>query len=92
MAAGKPILGMIKGSAKDVIEEARCGICIEPDDIEGFANAMKDFIENKEKYSDAGKNGREYFIKNFKKEIFMPKLENALASLIRLGKIYDTFF
>lgn len=83
MAAGKPILGMIKGSAKDVIEEARCGICIEPDDIEGFANAMKVFIENKEKYSDAGKNGREYFIKNFKKEIFMPKLENALASLIR---------
>ncbi len=82
MAAGKPILGMIKGSAKDVIEEANCGICIEPDDIEGFANAMKDFIEYKEKYSVFGKNGRDYFIKNFKKDIFMPKLENALASLI----------
>ncbi len=83
MAAGKPILGMIKGSAKDVIEESGCGICVEPDDIEGFANAMKDFIEHKEKYSIAGKNGRDYFIKNFKKEIFMPKLENALAILIK---------
>lgn len=83
MAAGKPILGMIKGSAKDVIEESGCGICVDPDDIEGFANAMKDFIEHKEKYSIAGKNGRDYFIKNFKKEIFMPKLENALAILIK---------
>lgn len=83
MAAGKTILGMIKGSAKNVIEEANCGICVEPDDIVGFANTMKDFIENKEKYSDFGKNGREYFIKNFKKDIFMPKLENALTSLIK---------
>lgn len=83
MAAGKPILGMIKGSAKEVIEEAHCGICVEPDDIDGFANAMKEFIEHKEKYSEAGKNGRDYFIKNFKKDIFMPKLEKALASLIK---------
>lgn len=82
MAAGKPILAMITGSAKDVIEEAKCGICVEPDDIATFANAMKDFINNKNKYSDAGKNGREYFMKNFRKDIFMRKLENALSSLI----------
>ena len=43
----------------------------------------KNKIEHKEKYSETGKNGREYFIRNFRKDIFMPKLENALASLIK---------
>lgn len=82
MAAGKPILGMIRGSAKEVIETAKCGICVESDDIEAFANAMKNFILNKEKYDSFGQNGRKYFIENFKKDIFMKKLENAFEKTI----------
>ena len=83
MAAGKPILGMIDGSAKEVIEESGCGLCVNADDIDGFANAMADFILNKEQYQNCGKNGREYFKTHFKKSIFMEHLHTEIADLVR---------
>lgn len=83
MAAGKPIIGMIDGSAKDVIDESGCGICVKAGDVNALADAMKDFIEHKEKYKDCGGKAREYFKANFRKSIFMEKLENEFE---RLGK------
>ena len=75
MAAGKPIIGMIDGSAKEIIEDSKCGICVSANDIKGFANAMKSFIVEKEKYKECGQNGRKYFIENFRQKEFMNKLE-----------------
>lgn len=83
MAAGKPIIGMIDGSAKDVIEESKCGICVSAGDVSGLANAMKSFITEKEKYSSCGQNGRQYFIDNFSKKKFMEKLEKEFERLVK---------
>ena len=81
MAAGKPIIGMIDGSARQVIEEANCGVCVPADDIDGLANVMRDFISHPEKYNDCGENGRRYFRENFRKSIFMERLENEMEQL-----------
>lgn len=75
MAAGKPIIGMIDGSAKDVIDESGCGICVQAGDVEGLSQAMKSFITAKEKYNDCGQKARNYFVENFSKAKFMKKLE-----------------
>ena len=83
MAAGKPIIGMIDGSAKDVIEESKCGICVPAGDVSGLANAMKSFITENEKYSNCGQNGRQYFIDNFSKKKFMEKLEKEFERLVK---------
>lgn len=83
MAAGKPILGMIDGSAKEVIEEANCGICVKANDIDGFASAMKQFILNRKTLNNLGDNGRQYFQDNFGKEIFISKLEQIFEELTR---------
>lgn len=81
MAAGKPIIGMIDGSAKEVVEESGCGICVPADDITGFSNALKDFILQKDKYVNCGEKGREYFKKNFSKARFMEKIEDEFVRL-----------
>ena len=83
MAAGKPIIGMIDGSAKDVIDESGCGICVKAGDVDALADAMRDFIENKEKYKSCGDKAREYFKANFRKTTFMQKLENELEMLVK---------
>lgn len=83
MAAGKPIIGMIDGSAKDVIDESGCGICVNAGDVDGLASGMKDFIQNRDKFKDCGNKARQYFIDNFSKKKFMVKLENEIE---RLGK------
>ncbi len=83
MAAGKPIIGMIDGSAKDVIDESGCGICVKAGDIDALAAGMRDYIENRDKYKDCGNKAREYFKANFRKSIFMKKLENEFE---RIGR------
>lgn len=75
MAAGKPVIGMIDGSTKEVIEESGCGICVAADDIDGLAETMKDFVINHDRYRECGKQGRKYFIENFSKAQFMKKLK-----------------
>lgn len=85
MAAGKPIIAMIEGSAKEVIEESGCGICVSAGDKMALSNAMKDFIEHGEKYKDCGNRARKYFKINFAKENCMRKLENVIDCMIKQG-------
>jgi glycosyltransferase involved in cell wall biosynthesis len=81
MAAGKPIIGMISGSAQEVISDAKCGLCVDSGDVEGLADIMRDFIKNNKQYEVCGENGRTYFVQNFKKDIFMSKLERKLREM-----------
>ena len=83
MAAGKPILGMMDGSAKQVIEESGCGVCVGAGDIDGFADAMRSFVTEKEKYAECGRKAREYFIENFRKDRFIKRLEETFEELAR---------
>ena len=82
MAAGLPIIGMIDGSAQEVIAEAKCGLCVNADDVDGFARVMKNFIENKEEYTDFGLNGRKYFKDNFNKRKLLDSIEKSIDNLI----------
>ena len=78
MAAGKPILGMIDGSCKQVISEADCGICVGASDKEGMINAIISISRDKaelKKYSD---NSRAYFLKYFRKDIHVKAIEEEL--------------
>ena len=81
MAAGKTIIGMIDGSTKEVVEESGCGACVAANDIDGFAELLKDFILHKEKYDNCGNNGRAYFKKHFCKDKFMERLRLELEHL-----------
>ena len=83
MAAGKPIIGMIDGSANDVINDSQCGICVDAGDVDGLAKAMRSFVLENDRYKDCGDNGRKYFINNFSKEKIMKKLESELERLVK---------
>lgn len=86
MAAGKPIIGMIDGSAQEIIKEAKCGICVSAGDINGLSETFCNFAENIEKYVALGENGRKYFKKNFSKKIFMQRLENKIDKMFEDGR------
>jgi len=82
MAAGKPVIGAINGSAQEIIKESKCGVCVNASDFSGLAKAMKDFIQNPDKYKECGENGRRYFGENFTKTMYIEKLEKTLAELL----------
>lgn len=81
MAAGKTVVGMIGGAAKQVIEESGCGVCVPAGDAEGLAAAMKHIVLHPEEYADCGEKGRAYFKAHFSKSEYMKELEKNLLEL-----------
>ena len=81
MSAGKPIIAALDGGAKEIIEECKCGIAVSADDVDGYARAITEFIEHKEKYSDCGERAKKYFENNFDKKVVIDKLEKYLTLL-----------
>ena len=82
MAVGKPVIGAISGEAQDVINESKCGVCVNASDSKALSEAMKDFVINFDRYKDCGKSGKEYFKQNFTKGIVMNELEKTLTRLV----------
>lgn len=78
MAAGKPVIAAIDGSAAEVIAESGCGASVAGTDSRGLASLMADFIDHREKYEECGERGRVYFRKNFMRERYMDEIESLL--------------
>ncbi|MDO4965291.1 MAG: glycosyltransferase family 4 protein [Lachnospiraceae bacterium] len=84
MAAGKPIIGMITGSANETIKAAECGICVEAEDVDGLKDAFIKFASlSEEDRLRYGASGREYFIKHFRKDIHISRINEELKKLIK---------
>lgn len=83
MSAGKPIIASIDGGAREIIDECKCGIGVPADDVEGFAKAIDEFVENKDKYRECGERARRYFDTHFEKEVVMDRLEGYLLKLAK---------
>lgn len=81
MTGGKPIIASIDGGAQEIINEVQCGIAVPADDDEAFAEALTDFIENPEKYSECGKNAEKYFDENFERSVVIDRIEGYLKTL-----------
>lgn len=79
MAAGKPVIAAIDGSAAEVIAESGCGVSVPGTDSEGLAELMVDFICNRDRYADCGERGRSYFRKNFMRKRYMNEIESLLV-------------
>ena len=83
MAAGKPIIGAIDGETKRVIEEAKCGYCVHSGDSAGLAETIRTFNKNRGLWKRFGINALEYYERNFRKEVFISKLEQNLNELLK---------
>lgn len=82
LAAGKPIIGMINGSAQEVIKESNCGFCVNAGDIKALANIMAEFPIDPKQTEKYGINGRAYFKKEFTKEKYMKSIEDVMYKLL----------
>lgn len=78
MSGNRPIIASIGGAAAEIINSAECGVAVPPNDYNALADAMKEFVLNKDKFSNCAKKGRDYFENNFTKEIFIKNLIDLL--------------
>jgi len=82
LSVDKPILAFAMGSVKELIDEIKCGYSVAFGDEEDFIEKVNKLSTNPNLRIEFGKNGRQYFEKNFTKEIFIDKLEKQLNELI----------
>ena len=82
MAAGKTVLGAINGSAQNVILDAHCGLVGAAGNYNKLAENMLELIHEKEQLTKYGENGREYFKKNFTKQLYVDKTIAILNKLV----------
>ena len=76
MAAGKPILAMIDGCAKDIINESGCGFAADAGDVETLVNYIKEVVlRNPDDFKLKGEKSREFFEKYYQKEYCISNLE-----------------
>ena len=82
MAAGKPVLAAISGSAAEVIAESGCGRAAPAGDDVAYAEVIADFLDNRGSYAGCGEAGRAYFGANFTKKRYMDEIERLLLRLV----------
>ncbi len=74
MAAGKPVLLLIDGVIREVVENAHCGVFITPDDSEALANEIKKMQNEMMKTRQLGQNGRIYVKEHFDRAVLAEKI------------------
>lgn len=83
MSAGKPILAAINGDARFVVEDAKCGVCVDCDDYQILASTVTYFITHRDELKDMGLNSRAYFEKYFTLQKHVDALERELIGMVR---------
>ncbi len=82
MAACKPILAAANGEIPQVLEQARCGICVKAEDGHDLAMAVRQFLSDPDR-QQLGRNARAYYDAHFTKEICLNTLEQELSALCK---------
>lgn len=80
LTAGKPILGIIRGSGREIISEEDLGICADPEDINDIAMKFGDAVEFSRENALKIKNNSARLLKTrFNKETIINQINNIVG-------------
>ncbi|WP_102400030.1 glycosyltransferase family 4 protein [Haloimpatiens massiliensis] len=82
LASELPIVLAVEGEAEKLINSAKAGIVVEPENHKEIADAILKLYNDKELRDNLGYNGRKYVIDNYSRESISRKLENILLKLV----------
>jgi glycosyltransferase involved in cell wall biosynthesis len=85
MSCGKLVLfvGNQQGDAAGIIKEARCGICVNPGDVEAFKNAVLRLYGDEELRKEMGQKARRFAEQYFSRTVCTKRYEEVLMSASR---------
>jgi len=81
MAMAKPIILGVGGEAKEIVEEARAGVTIEPENADALAAAVLQLAQDLQRTRALGASGRAYVIANFDRHVQARRYEAVLTEL-----------
>jgi glycosyltransferase involved in cell wall biosynthesis len=80
----------VDGQARKILEEARGGLVIEPENSEALVNAIRYLAANREIARELGQNGREHIVRKFSRRQTAEKYIHMLEHLLKLPERRET--
>ncbi|NJL74791.1 MAG: glycosyltransferase family 4 protein [Saprospiraceae bacterium] len=82
MACKKPMFMLIDGVSRELVEEAKCGVYVEPENPEAFAATIKQYLSYEQAEIDAqGQSGYDFAKANFDRDALARKYVHYLEAL-----------
>jgi glycosyltransferase involved in cell wall biosynthesis len=82
MAAGVPIVLSVDGEARHLIDEARCGIYVEPENPVDMANGILGLCADATRREKLGQNGRRFVFERYNREHIASHFETLLRETV----------
>lgn len=76
-----PVLMAIDGVSRELVENAKAGIYVEPENITEYNNIIREYLQNPERLKEEGENGYQYAKQNFDRQVLSDKYINELQKL-----------
>jgi len=85
MAMKRPIVLGVRGEAQAMVEEAKAGICIEPENAQELADAITKLADERDLAADYGASGREFVEAKFDRRKLAARMEQILLDVVNGG-------
>jgi colanic acid biosynthesis glycosyl transferase WcaI len=92
MSCERPVILGVEGQARTILQEARAGISIEPENVNALADAVRHLAGNRELGRELGRNGREYVLRKFSRRQSAEKYIRLLEEMMQLPSARQTEF
>lgn len=83
MSAAKPVIVAIDGVARKLVEDAKAGIYVEPENAEEFANAVLRFKEDSDSWKQCGQSGLKFVSERFARNVLAEKYLDTLLNKVK---------
>ncbi|HWW13803.1 MAG TPA: glycosyltransferase family 4 protein [Candidatus Dormibacteraeota bacterium] len=84
MSCARPVILGVDGQARMILEEARGGLVIEPENSDALVHAIRLLAANPDQARELGHNGREYIVRKFSRGHTAEKYIRVLEQLLNL--------
>jgi colanic acid biosynthesis glycosyl transferase WcaI len=84
MSCARPVILGVDGQARSILEEARAGLAIEPENSAALANAICYLAANREIAREMGRSGREHIVRKFSRRHTAEKYVRMLEQMLGL--------
>ena len=86
MSCKKPTLLLIDGVSRELVETAKCGVYVEPENIEDIVTKVQWCLENQEKLSQMGVNGYQYAKEHFDRTKLAKEYLTSISNTVNKNK------
>ncbi len=84
MACGMPVLAVADGETHHMVEEADCGLCSKPGDIDGLVHNVNTLMQNSGLLERFASNALSFSDKTFNKKVLMDSIDQEFLALLEV--------